>query len=269
MSSVRTSAPTQLLTCADPTLTSTSFLPLYLGMQETIQRKMLRDPILADIWQNVPPNKTPSVRLPPIRVEKPFSRYPLPICAHVADISHDSETWQRANNKTTDGLPHGLSTDAMPPLGHLPSGVGIAKSARHAALGHVQRVLHTLTALSRDAIDLPGHVTEDDMRPIPTETSSRHHSTFHRLAVPSVPYDTLFVHTIIHPTRALEHASAAITRDTRDGEAEAGTAGKSSDEKLDGAISVFDFSTLRQLSADQAQKCIFSPAVSSKTRAVS
>ncbi|KAJ5117582.1 hypothetical protein N7448_011214 [Penicillium atrosanguineum] len=47
------------------------------------------------------------------------------------------------------------------------------------------RVLHTLTALPRDAIDLPGHVTEDDMRPIPTETSSRHHSTFRRLAVVS------------------------------------------------------------------------------------
>jgi hypothetical protein len=53
------------------------------------------------------------------------------------------------------------------------------------ALGHVQRVLHTLTALPRDAIDLPGHVTEDDMRPIPTETSSRHHSIFHRLAMAS------------------------------------------------------------------------------------
>jgi hypothetical protein len=47
------------------------------------------------------------------------------------------------------------------------------------------RVLHTLTALPRDAIDLPGHVTEDDMRPLPTETSSRRHSTFHRLAVVS------------------------------------------------------------------------------------
>ena len=36
MSSVRTSASTQLPTCADPTLTSTSFVPLYLGMQETV-----------------------------------------------------------------------------------------------------------------------------------------------------------------------------------------------------------------------------------------
>jgi hypothetical protein len=85
-----------------------------------------------------------------------------------------------------------------------------------------------------------------------------------------MPYDTLFVHTIIHPTRASEHASAAITRDTRDGEAEASTtAGKSSDEKWDGAISVFDFSTLRQLSAEQAQEVYFPPAVSSKTGAVS
>ena len=71
-----------------------------------------------------------------------------------------------------------------------------------------------------------------------------------------MPYDTLFVHTIIHPTCASEHATAAITRDTRDGDAEAGTtAGNSSDEKMDGAISVFDFSTLRQLSADQAKSC--------------
>jgi hypothetical protein len=69
--------------------------------------------------------------------------------------------------------------------GHLASGVGIAKSAGHAALGHVQRVLHTLTTLPRDTIGLPGHVTEDDMRPLPTETSSRHHSIFHRLAVVS------------------------------------------------------------------------------------
>jgi hypothetical protein len=85
-----------------------------------------------------------------------------------------------------------------------------------------------------------------------------------------MPYDTLFVHTIIHPTRASEHATAAITRDTRDGVAEAGTtAGKSSDEKWDGAISVFNFSTLRQLSADQAQKVYPSPAVSVKDRAVS
>jgi hypothetical protein len=77
---------------------------------------------------------------------------------------------------------------------------------------------------------------------------------------PSMPHDTLFVHTIIHPTRASEHASAAITRDTRDGEAEAGTtAGKSSDEKLDGATSVFDFSTLRQLSVDQAQEVYLFP----------
>ena len=52
-------------------------------------------------------------------------------------------------------------------------------------LGHVQRVLHTLTALPRDAIDLPGPVTEDGMRPLPTETSSRHHSIFHRLTVVS------------------------------------------------------------------------------------
>ncbi|CDM37958.1 unnamed protein product [Penicillium roqueforti FM164] len=50
-----------------------------------------------------------------------------------------------------------------------------------------------------------------------------------------MPDDTLFVPTIIHPTRASEHATAAITRNTRDGEAEAGTtAGKSSDEKTDG-----------------------------------
>ena len=85
-----------------------------------------------------------------------------------------------------------------------------------------------------------------------------------------MPHDTLFVHTIIHPTRALEHASAAITRDTRDCEAEAGTtAGKSSDGKLDGAISVFNFSTLRQLSAYQAQEVYPSPAVSVKDRAVS
>ena len=85
-----------------------------------------------------------------------------------------------------------------------------------------------------------------------------------------MPYDTLFIHTIIHPTCASEHATAAITRDTRDGEAEAGTtAGKSSDEKLDGAISVFDFSTVRQLSADQAQEVYLSPTVSSKTRAIS
>jgi hypothetical protein len=85
-----------------------------------------------------------------------------------------------------------------------------------------------------------------------------------------MPYDTLFVHTIIHPTRASEYATAAITRDTRDGEAEASTrAGKSSDEKWDGAISVFNFSTLRQLSADQAQKVYPSPAVSVKDRAVS
>ena len=87
---------------------------------------------------------------------------------------------------------------------------------------------------------------------------------------PSMPYDTLFVHTIIHPTRASEHATAAITRYTRDGEVEAGkTAGKRSDEKLDGGISVFDFSTLRQLSADQAQEVYLPPAVSSKNRAVS
>ena len=47
---------------------------------------------------------------------------------------------------------------------------------------------------------------------------------------------------------------SSFTRDTRDGEAEDGTtAGKSSDEKLDGAISAFDFSTLRQLSTYQAQ----------------
>jgi hypothetical protein len=64
-------------------------------------------------------------------------------------------------------------------------------------------------------------------------------------------YNTLFVHAIIHPIRVSEHATAAIIRDTCDSEAEAGiTAGKSSDEKLDGVISVFDFSTLRQLSAD-------------------
>ena len=87
---------------------------------------------------------------------------------------------------------------------------------------------------------------------------------------PSMPYDTLFIHTIIHPTCASEHATAATTRDTRDGEAEAGTtAGKSSDEKLDGAISVFNFSTLRQLLADQAQELYLSPAVSSKSRVVS
>ena len=59
-------------------------------------------------------------------------------------------------------------------------------------------------------------------------------------------------------------------RDTRDGEAEAGTtAGKISDEKMDGVISVFDFSTLRQLLADQAQEVYLSSAVSSKTRVVS
>jgi hypothetical protein len=85
-----------------------------------------------------------------------------------------------------------------------------------------------------------------------------------------MPYDTLFVHTIIHPARASEHATAAITRDTRDGEAEASTtAGKSSDEKWDGAISVFNLSTLRQLSADQAQKVYPSHAVSVKDCAVS
>jgi hypothetical protein len=85
-----------------------------------------------------------------------------------------------------------------------------------------------------------------------------------------MPYDTLFVHTIIHPTRASEHATAAITRDTRDVEAEASTtAGKSSDEKWDGAISVFNFSTLRQLSADQAPKVYPSHAVSVKDRAFS
>jgi hypothetical protein len=73
-----------------------------------------------------------------------------------------------------------------------------------------------------------------------------------------MPYDTLFVHTIIHPTRASEHASAAITRDTRDGEAEAGTtAGKSSDEKLDGAISVFDLSTPAPTIGTKHEKCIF------------
>jgi hypothetical protein len=66
------------------------------------------------------------------------------------------------------------------------------------------------------------------------------------------------------------HATAAITRYTRDGEAEAGTtAGTRSDEKLDGGISVFDFSTLRQLSADQAQEVYLPPAVLSKNRAVS
>jgi hypothetical protein len=59
-----------------------------------------------------------------------------------------------------------------------------------------------------------------------------------------MPRDSLFVHTIIHPTRASEHATTAITRDTRDDEAEAGTtAGKSSDEKLDSAISVFKLTT--------------------------
>jgi hypothetical protein len=60
---------------------------------------------------------------------------------------------------------------------------------------------------------------------------------------PSMPYNTLFVHTIIHPTRASEHATAAITRDTRDVVAEAGTtAGKDSDENLDSAISMFNLS---------------------------
>jgi hypothetical protein len=58
-----------------------------------------------------------------------------------------------------------------------------------------------------------------------------------------MPHGTLFVHTIIHPTRASEHATAAITRDTRDGVAEAGTtAGKDSDENLDSAISMFNLS---------------------------
>ncbi|KAI2712441.1 hypothetical protein CBS147354_7947 [Penicillium roqueforti] len=71
-------------------------------------------------------------------------------------------------------------------FGEPPSGVGIAKSAGHTALGHVQRVVHTLTALPRDAIDPPGHVTEDTMRPLPTETSSRRrHSIFRRSAVVS------------------------------------------------------------------------------------
>ena len=104
------------------------------------------------------------------------------------------------------------------------------------------------------------------MMPVQTTPTSMLTSNY----APSMPYDILFVHTIIHPTRASEHASAAITRDTRVGEAEAGTtAGKSSDGKLDGAISVFDFSTLCQLSADQAQEVYLSPAVSSKTRVVS
>jgi hypothetical protein len=58
------------------------------------------------------------------------------------------------------------------------------------ALGHVQRALHTLTALTRDATDLPGHVTEDDMRPLPTETSSRHHSIFNR-GEPTMSTDTM------------------------------------------------------------------------------
>jgi hypothetical protein len=95
-----------------------------------------------------------------------------------------------------------------------------------------------------------------------------------------MPYDTLFVHTIIHPTRASEHPTAAITRDTEihaTGSRGFGwycttagkSSGKSSDEKLDGVISVFNFSTLRQLLADQAQEVYLSPAVSSKTRVVS
>ena len=58
-------------------------------------------------------------------------------------------------------------------------------------------------------------------------------------------YNTLFIHTTIHPIYASEHATAAIIRDIYDGEAEAGTtAGKRSDEKLDSIISVFNFSTL-------------------------
>ncbi|KAI2677184.1 hypothetical protein CBS147355_5411 [Penicillium roqueforti] len=139
------------------------------------------------------------------------------------------------------------------------------------------RPLHTLTALPRDAIDLAGYVTEDDMRPLPTERprdttrssidwlcgstpanfldffqrnrSGDLHLTisggqssmpvslrfsdrpdfnvdFDDSVKPSMPYDTLFVHTIIHQTRASEHATAAITRDTRDGDAEASTMGR-------------------------------------------
>ena len=84
-----------------------------------------------------------------------------------------------------------------------------------------------------------------------------------------MPYDILFVHTIIHPTRASEHATAAITRDTRDGEAEAGTAaGNSSDEKLDVAISMFDLSPCAVYRRAKHKKCIISPAVSVKDRAV-
>jgi hypothetical protein len=85
---------------------------------------------------------------------------------------------------------------------HLASGVGIAKSAGHAPSDMYTRSLHTLTALPRDAIDLPGHVTEDGMRPLPTKTSSRHYSIFHQLAVASrqraltpcdiLPYDKRF-----------------------------------------------------------------------------
>ncbi|KAI1835172.1 hypothetical protein DTO006G1_6700 [Penicillium roqueforti] len=177
--------------------------------------------------------------------------------------------------------PRGISVLSQQSAGHCEHtdgfGEPLAKWCRNSQVCGTCRPLHTLTALPRDAIDLAGYVTEDDMRPLPTERprdttrssidwlcgstpanfldffqrnrSGDLHLTisggqssmpvslrfsdrpdfnvdFDDSVKPSMPYDTLFVHTIIHQTRASEHATAAITRDTRDGDAEASTMGR-------------------------------------------
>ncbi|KAJ5636957.1 uncharacterized protein N7484_010270 [Penicillium longicatenatum] len=91
---------------------------------------------------------------------------------------------------------------------------------------------------------------------------------------PSMPYDTLFVHTIIHPTRASEHATAAITRDTRDGFERLWLVLYNGRQALRREIGRWNQRVqLDHPCADyrrtKHKKCIISPAVPSKTRAVS